>query len=132
MMPRGITKFCRDNNIELLVLFGSAAGDRAEGARDVDIAIKPIDGTTASKLELIYKLEVFFKEKQIDIVVLSADTDPLLLHEIFKGQCLYEKKKGLFKHEKLRAWKLYLDTKKIRNLRNQYLKVFARKASHVA
>ena len=96
------------------------------------MAIKLIKGKKVSKLDLIYKLEDVFREKQIDIVVLTVDTDPLLLNEIFNGKCMYEKKKGIFEKEKLRAWKLYLDTAKIRNMRSKYLKDFVKKVSHVA
>jgi predicted nucleotidyltransferase len=133
MKIRGIKSFCRENGIVLLVLFGSCAGDKAGTARDIDVAVKFRKGIKVSKLQLIYKLDDFFKGKNIDIVSLTTDTDPLLLHEIFiYGKCLYERKKGIFENEKLRAWKLYLDTEKIRHRRSRYLKEFVKKVSYVA
>jgi predicted nucleotidyltransferase len=133
MKIRGINNFCKENGIDMLVLFGSAAGDRPDISRDVDLAVKLKKGTIVSKLDLIYKLDNFFAGKKIDLVLLTSDTDPLLLHEIFmKGVCLFERKKNLFEKDKLRAWKLYLDTDKIRNMRENYLKDFVRKVSHVA
>lgn len=133
MKIRGINKFCRENGIDLLVLFGSSASGKPETSRDIDLAVKFKEGTNISKLDLIYKLDDFFMGKKIDLVLLTADTDPLLLYEIFmKGACLFERKKNLFEMDKLRAWKLYLDTDKLRNMRGKYLKDFTRKASHVA
>ncbi len=132
MKIRGIKSFCQESGIELLVLFGSSAGDTSETARDIDIAMKLKKGIQISKLKLIYKLDDFFNKK-IDLVLLTSDTDPLLIYEIFStGKCIYERKKGIFEKEKLRAWKLYLDTEKIRSMRSRYLKDFVKKVSHVA
>jgi predicted nucleotidyltransferase len=133
MKIRGIRSFCKENGIELLILFGSSVREKSEDARDVDIAIKLIQKARISKLKLIYKLDDFLDGENIDLVLLTSETDPLLLHEIFSnGKCMYERKKGIFEKEKLRAWKLYLDTEKIRNMRRRYLKNFVKKVSHVA
>jgi predicted nucleotidyltransferase len=53
-------------------------------ASDVDIAVKCKHGARVSKLELIYRLDDFIDGRSIDLVVLTADTDPLLLHDIFQ------------------------------------------------
>ena len=130
---RGIKSFCKQNGIELLILFGSAAGGEPETARDIDVAITLKKGSAPSKLDLIYQLDDFSNGKKIDLVILTADTDPLLLHEIYShGKCIYEKKPGIFEMEKLRAWKLYLDTENIRKMRSKYLREYSGKASHVA
>ncbi len=108
-----------------MVLFGSSAGTRAGHANDLDIAVKFKQGKEISKLKLIYKLDDLFNGNKIDLVLLTTDTSPLLLHEIFhKGECLFEFKKDIFLMEKLRAWKLYLDTEKILSMRSKYLKDF--------
>ena len=133
MKIRGIKSFCKTNGIELLVLFGSSAGTEAGPANDLDIAVKFKPGKEVSKLKLIYKLDDLFNGNKIDLVLLTTDTSPLLLHEIFhKGECLFEFKKDIFLMEKLRAWKLYLDTEKILGMRSKFLKDFSKKVSHVA
>ena len=115
------------------VLFGSFAGSSEEPANDLDIAVKIKQGKKISKLQLIYKLDDLFNGKKIDLVLLTADTSPLLLHDIFfKGECLYEFKKDMFLMEQLRAWKLYLDTEKILRIRRKYLKDFTQKVCHVS
>ncbi len=133
MKIRGIKSFCRTNGIALLVLFGSSAGTRAGHVNDLDIAVKFKQGIKVSKLKLIYKLDDLIIGNKIDLVVLDSDTSSLLLHEIFsKGECLFEFKKDIFLMEKLRAWKLYLDSDKILRMRTKYLKDFSQKVSHVA
>jgi len=133
MKDKEIQEFCKENKIELLILFGSHASEETHPKSDIDVAVKFKRGTEISKLELIYKLDDLFNGKSIDLVVLTTDTDPLLLYEIFfNGRPLYEKDPDIFEKEKLRAWKLYLDTEKLRVIQKQYLKNFAEKASDVA
>ena len=83
---------------------------------------------TPSRLQLIYDLETIFHPHPVDLVILTRDTSPLLLHEaFFKGRPLYESSDGLFERGRLRAWKLYLDTARLRAREAQYLKDFVRR-----
>jgi predicted nucleotidyltransferase len=133
MKIRGIKSFCKKNHIEILVLFGSASTGETHHLSDIDIAVKYKRGVKASKLKLIYDLDDFFYGKSIDVVVVTPDTDPLLLHEIFsKGTPLYQSRKGLFEEEQLRAWKLYLDTGAIQKMNAKYLIKYMKKVRHVA
>ncbi len=116
-----------------MVLFGSSVSGKTRRTSDTDIAVKLEQNTEVSKLELIYELSELFRGKEIDLVVLTADTAPLLLYEIFSnGRLLYEKYPGIFDKERLKAWKRYIDTQKIRTLQKNYLKEFLEKVSHVS
>jgi predicted nucleotidyltransferase len=133
MKPDEIKKLCRENNIDLLVLFGSEATKATHAGSDMDLAVLLKRGSRTSKLKLIGELDDCFGGKKIDLVILTTETDPLLLHEIFShGRTLYERRKGIFINQKLRAWKLYIDTGKIRRMNEKYLKAFSRKVVHVA
>ena len=133
MNTREIEPFCRENNVELFVLFGSHARGTVHPRSDIDVAIKIKRGASVSKLDLLFRLGGMFGDKEIDLVVLADDTDPLLLYEIFmNGQALYEERKGIFMEEKLRAWKLYLDTERLRKMQRDHLRKFGEKASNVA
>jgi len=128
-----IAAFCKENNIELLVLFGSQAVGKTHGGSDVDVAVKIRRGVEGSKLDLIFRLGGLFKEGEIDLVLITKDTDPLLLSEIFsQGKRLYEERPGIYEEERLRAWKLYLDTEKLRRMQKDYIKKFAEKYGNVA
>jgi predicted nucleotidyltransferase len=130
MKTEEIRGFCKENGIELFVLFGSHTTiGKIHPASDIDVAVKFRRGTDISKLELIYRLDDLLDGKHVDLVVLTTDTDPLLLYEVFfHGSLLYEENTGVFEREKLRAWKLYIDTKKLRKMQRQYLKEFVERA----
>jgi predicted nucleotidyltransferase len=128
-----VEEICKANHIELLILFGSRAKTRPHPGSDFDLAIKPCREQAVDKLGLIYKLGELLNSDDIDLVILTPDTDPVLLREIFtEGRCLYEDAAGLFEKEKLRAWKMYLDTERFRKYRREYVKRFIRKVKDVA
>lgn len=108
--------------IRLVVLFGSWANGRGHAQSDVDLAVQMNLGTSPDVLQLIFDLQGIFFERQIDLVILTPWTSPLLLHEIFfKGRPLYEANAGVFRSERLRAWKLYQDTAPLRRLQERSL-----------
>ncbi len=117
----------------MLLLFGSCASETIHSKSDLDIAIQFRKGRDISKLDLIYKLDDLFNGKNIDLVILTPDTDPLLLYEIFfKGQLLYESRRGLFDKGRLKAWKIFIDTEKLRAKRKEYLRKFVKEMKNVA
>lgn len=125
--------FCEERGIDLMVLFGSYASGKGGDGSDIDVALKMRDGVETSKLALIAALTDFFEKGEIDLVVLTRDTDPVLLHEIFsEGRLLYEACPGLFHNERLRAWKLYLDTEKLRRRQKEYLREYVARSRDVA
>lgn len=133
MNNEALQKYCHEAGIELLVLFGSAARSAVRPDSDVDIALKMNKGIAVSKLDLIYNLGQLFDDREIDLVILSINTDPVLLHEIFAhGKPLFEGKSDIFAEERLRAFKLYFDTEKLRLLQAEYLRKYIERLRHVA
>jgi predicted nucleotidyltransferase len=133
MNDEAIKDFCLKTGIELLIQFGSTAkGTQREGS-DIDLAIKMKRGSIVRKLDLIHYLGGIFEDREIDLVIMSLDTDAVLLYEIFSmGRPLYEARPGIFDKERLRAFKLYYDTEKLRMLRADYLMKFAERNRIVA
>lgn len=130
--PDDIDALCKRHGVELLVLFGSQAGGSTHPASDVDLAVLTHPDVAVSKLDLMFQLGGLFGDREIDLVLLTRDTDPLLLHEIFtNGRPLHEAQPGIFEREQLRAWKLYLDTEKLRQMRTAFLRSFVEKKNHV-
>ena len=119
-----INEFCEKNEVDLFILFGSFIKNKQKLNSDLDIAL--LSKKKLNKLKLIVQLELIF-QKEIDIVTLTFATDPLLRYEIFfSGKPLFENNFGLFEEEKLKSWKLYIDTKKIRELRDQSIEKYIR------
>lgn len=123
-----ITDFCDKNNISLFIIFGSYAKAKVRPHSDIDIALALEEPKSdVDKLHLIFELEGIF-QKQVDLVILKPSTDPLLRFEIFStGKPLFMSNSQLFEESKLQAWKAYLDTEKIRQLRHEYVKNYIRK-----
>jgi len=133
MNDDAIRAFCEERGIQLLVLFGSVAGRTERPGSDIDLAVKMKRGRSMAKLELIYQLGALFVDREVDLVLLSIDTDPVLLFEIYSsGKSLYEERPGVFDNERLRAYKLYYDTEKLRLLQAEYLRKFSKGVRHVA
>jgi len=133
MVDDTIKDLCAQEGVELLVLFGSSSRGEKRPGSDVDLAVKMKKDRAVSKLDLLYRLGEIYKDREVDLVVLSVDTDPVLLFEIFtKGSLLYEAEPDLFENERLRALKLYYDTEKLRRFNDEYLRKFAERSRHVA
>ena len=121
---KDIQEFCKKNSFDLLILFGSSATKKTHRYSDVDIAIVPNHsvGTKPNKLDLLDQLCAMFNTDLIDLVMITSETDPLLLLEIFsKGHALFEAESGLFNKNYLRAWKHFLDTSAIRKVQKNLL-----------
>ena len=119
-MNSKLEKISQKHGLTLIVLFGSYSTGKTHLKSDLDIAV--LSGSEdVDKLKLIFDFGDIF-EKEIDLIVITKDTDPVLLYEIFShGKLLYEKKEGLFMDQYLRAWHIYQDTEKIRRWQEQYL-----------
>ena len=131
--PSSLITFCRAESIELAIVFGSQAKGTVHAAGDLDLAVAFEEGRDFSKLRLIFDLEGIFHPRTVDVVILTPETPPLLLYEIFfRGRVLYESREGLFDKGRLRAWKLYLDSAQLRVREAQYLREFVRRMRNVA
>lgn len=124
---RALERFCQEQGIALVILFGSRATGQGQSVSDLDLALQP--STPDLKVPLLEVLDtldqIFGRRFQIDPVVLNTDTDPVLRHEIFaQGVPLYEQRPGFFVDESYRAWVLFQDTAFIREMRKRYLDVF--------
>ncbi len=137
-----VARFCKENHLAMMVLFGSQVTGELTFKSDIDVAIllketikrfqRPIDfgqippdirRIQEEKIELMGLLNDFFMSDQVDMTILTPETDPLLAYEIFrKGIPLYEEHPGIFDEWYLRSWKLYIDSAKFRRLQLERLK----------
>jgi predicted nucleotidyltransferase len=127
-----LASYCRTASIEMLILFGSRATGADRRSSDVDLAVQAAKGANLSKLQLIFDLGEIFHPDPVDLVLLTPFTSPVLLYEIFfKGKLLYEESKGLFEEGRLRAWKLYLDTARLRSRQIRHFKEYTSRTLYV-
>ena len=128
-----IKEFCEENKLSLFVVFGSYANLKTHKKSDIDIAVLPENyNSEVDKLKLIYELERIF-DLPVDLVVVTNHIDSLLEFEIFSnGKSLYEERDGLFEERRLKAWKKYLDTERIRELRGEFINNYIKELKDVA
>ena len=121
-----------ENNIApepLLILFGSRATDRARTDSDWDVAVVSDHslslgerGTLAEEAARLLGAN----EDHVDLVDLWS-ASPLLQYFVAKEGKLLIGDPFLFIRFKVRAWKRYLDTAKLRRLRSESLKQYVQR-----
>jgi predicted nucleotidyltransferase len=114
-------------DIELIVLFGSAATGRAAARSDVDVAVL-CDGP-ADLDALFLTLAPRLKTDRLDLVDLRR-AGPLLAFEVARSGCmLFERSPGAFHRFQSLASRRYVDTKKLRDEQRRSIRVFLEDSS---
>src|SRR5437773_4753843 len=109
-------------DVRLIILFGSAAKDRANSHSDVDVAILA-DG--AADLDAAYlALAPVLRSNRLDLVDLQH-AGPLLMFEVARsGVPLFEREPGTFRQFQSLAIRRYADTKKLRDAQKRAIEIF--------
>ena len=114
--------------IKLLVLFGSRAKGSATPQSDWDFAILcdedlrreyENDGFSQFRLWTILEQVFNIRDDKVDVVDLNHCSPAIAYHVSREGKTLYEKEAGTFQHFQRKAWKLYADTQKFRQMRRR-------------
>jgi predicted nucleotidyltransferase len=107
-----IKQVAEENNLDLVVIFGSQARGTASKHSDIDIGIYGSSLLDLSdKTNLIRDFSEIFKSDKIDISIISLNSPVFTLQVLTDGKILYEKEKNIFGLLKLRAWKLFAESK---------------------
>lgn len=111
-----IKEIAEKHNLDLIVLFGSWAKNRAIKESDIDIGIYSKSGLDFDKKINISKdFSELFESNNIDVSIISSNS-PLLMYSILKdGKVLYEKENSLVNKLRFYAWKLLAESKSFRD-----------------
>lgn len=112
-----IKEIALSHNLDLVMLFGSQAKNRAIKESDIDIGVfrKTGELTLNDKIVLSTKFAELFKNDKIDISIISSN-NPILMYNILKdGEVLYTNENSLADTLKLYAWKLLAESKSFRD-----------------
>jgi predicted nucleotidyltransferase len=122
--------------LKLLVLFGSRASDRFNPNSDWDFAIlcdenlrKDYENMPFGSFRIWSILEQVFeiKDDKVDVVDLHH-CDPTIAYRVAKdGKLLYEQTAGDFTKFKCKAWKIFADTQKFRDLQRKGMEIGLRR-----
>ena len=113
-----------DPDIDLVILFGSAAGGETHAASDVDLAMagaRPLD-----LVRLTNAVTRLLRTDSVDVVDLRR-ASPLLMMEVARGgRLLYERTPGGYVGFCALAHRRYVDTGKLRAAQREAIKNFLR------
>ncbi len=123
-MTRDVTDAGELPPLELVIRFGSTATGRARPDSDVDIAVwsereLTLDERGRVVVELARRYGL--NEDRIDLIDLRT-VSPLLLHEVAEKGALLEGDPDDFIRFRVRAWKAYQDTARLRRAREKHLR----------
>jgi predicted nucleotidyltransferase len=109
-------------DLELAIVFGSAAAGRARYESDLDVAIRCAG--VADLDALFLALAPRLKTNRLDLVDLRH-AGPLLAFEVARsGVLLYERSPGLFRQFQSLASRRYADAKRLRDAQKRSIEVF--------
>ena len=112
-----LTPLCEPHQIEIIILFGSAAKGLQRSESDLDLAVfseKPLDIMTVTT-DVIRALHM----NRVDVVDLRR-ASPLLAMEIARnGRLVYERHAGHYAGFQSLAFRRYVDTAKLRRARKE-------------
>ena len=113
----------QDERIRLVILFGSVASGRQHPRSDIDLAF--LFEEDVDLVDLNCKVTEHLKSDKVDIIDLRH-ANPLLKFSVARsGKLLYQKSPGLFTEFCSLAFRMYADSKKLRDAQaiaiNKYL-----------
>ena len=121
-----LKEWCQKQPVRLCVLFGSQATGQTHAHSDVDLAIWPAEPlSTPTRLRWVRELETMLN-KDVNLVLVSADLDPVLGMEIYRhGRLIFEREPELWFHHRLQLWHVYNDSLPFLRAARQRLHEFA-------
>lgn len=112
----------KDDRLQLVLLFGSAVTERIHKHSDIDLAF--LFDRAVDIIALTNKVIRLLHTDNIDVIDLRR-ASPLLRFSVVKnGKLIYEKKQGMFNEFYSLAFKMYVDTKKLRDAQSVAIRHF--------
>lgn len=114
----------RDKGLRLLLLFGSSVSGNTHKRSDLDIAFlfdKPAD-----MLDLANMVIKTLHTDEVDVVDLRRASPLLRYSAVRNGLLLYERNKGLFNDFYSLTFRMYVDSKKLRDARSMAIQQYLR------
>ncbi len=114
-----------EKDLRLVILFGSTATGNRHNTSDIDLGF--LFDNQVDILELTNRVIQLLKRDNIDVVDLNRTSPLLRFSAVKKGKLLYEKEPGQFNEFASLAFRIYVDTKKLRSARAKSIKNFLMK-----
>jgi len=115
-----LTPMFKEKDLLLVLLFGSSVSGKIHKGSDIDLAF--LSDTPVDILNITNKVINLLHANNIDLVDLSRASPLLKFSAAKNGKVLYEKRPGIFNEFYSLAFRMYVDTKKLRDARKTYIK----------
>ena len=106
-------------DLEFVVLFGSQATGQTHEKSDVDLGV--ISRSEVNWGQLFLDFSFLFRRNDVETVNLAMASPTLWRAVARDGKLLYEKNEGFYRRWKIYAWKIWLDTSRLRQMRDNRL-----------
>jgi len=117
-----LTPLFEDESLQLVLLFGSALTRNIHKGSDIDLAF--LYDKTVDVVSLTNRVIRLLHRDTVDVVDLRS-ANPLLRFSVAqKGRPLYEKSPGIFNEFCSLAFRMYIDSKKLREGQAKVIKDF--------
>lgn len=111
-----------EEGLQFILLFGSHASEKTHKQSDIDVAVlfdRPVD-----VLALTNKVIKLLHTSNVDVVDLSRASPLLKFSAAKNGTLIYEREVGVFNHFYSLAFRIYADTKMLREAQKPVISSF--------
>ena len=117
-----LTPILQDKGLQLVFLFGSAVSGKVHKKSDIDLAF--LFDTPCNILTLTNKVIKFLHTDNVDIVDLKRASPLMKFAVVRNGILIYEREQSVFNEFYSLAFRMYVDTKKLRDAQTTAIKYF--------
>ncbi len=129
MRSSGALNLCLQTRpLELVVLFGSLAVGRLHKESDIDVGF--LFDRSADVMDLVNRVTRMLGSDNVDVVDLRRASPLLRYAAAQKGIALYEREPGSFIRFYSLSYRMYVDTKKLRQARARAIERFLQTQAH--
>lgn len=115
--------------LRLVILFGSAASGKTHRGSDIDIAF--LFEKSVDILELTNTVIRLLHNDNVDVIDLRRASPLLKFSVVKKGKLLFEKNPGKFNEFCSLAFRMYVDTQKLRDTHAKFIKQYLNESEAV-
>jgi len=120
-----LSPLLEEKRLRLVILFGSAASGKTHRNSDIDIAF--LFEKSVDILELTNTVIRLLHNDNVDVIDLRRASPLLKFSVVKKGKLLFEKTPGEFNEFCSLAFRMYVDTQKLRDAHTIFIKNYLKK-----
>jgi len=121
-----IKEILDDYDLQMLILFGSYAGENFTKNSDIDLAVRVshFKSLKENQLQILNQLSLLFEHHPVDLILLNH-ADPLIKFKVAsERKLLYQSEENLFENFQVKAAAEHNDALKFYQLDKKFIEIF--------